>query len=332
MQQNTEFTLDFMDKALRKLSYNAYDIDDESKIILGIIAKHGPINETQITHLGKRRISLSREIIRRRLLVTDLTDGYVSVAKGKKIGNLKKIERKYSLTFKGLLASLNQTQLRENFWIKNYLNFVETITEKRVSDTFLNHMYYHIILFFIIYSKKQGLLTKHEKPETDFFDDYQPFGGALDGVMDQSAIKGIPVEYRDLFLFSFEKFFTSCNVVAYLVKNLLKVPLSVIADHDDYNQFQEFLTIFFREWMWKIFSVTNKTTTEILNSVNSESEYVDFDEDDVIDLNDEFGDEMWDSFLFSAADEINHIMPESKLDPTDYVNSKSEIDSLIDNS
>ncbi|PIN84341.1 MAG: hypothetical protein COV65_01245 [Nitrosopumilales archaeon CG11_big_fil_rev_8_21_14_0_20_33_24] len=306
------------------MSNNAFDIDSESKIILGIIAKYGPINETQITKFGRRRISLSREIIRRRILVKDLTDGYLSMDKGKKIGNLKKTEKVYSLTFKGLLASLSQTSLRENFWIKNYVRFIEEITDKRTAESFLKHMYYHVISFLILHSKKSGMLTKYQNPETDFYDNYQwDFGSSLSNLLNQTVIKGIPIEYKDLFIFSLRHFFVSSEVVAYLVKKLLKFPISMIEYYDDeYSKFSEFLNIFFRRWMWKIFLVVNKNTEEILES-DDEEEYEDVIIDEVINIEDEFSYEIWDDFSFLAVDEINRIMPEANL------NNRSEIGSLI---
>ena len=52
--QNLEnLTLNNLDNNLKKLSLYAFDIDKESRVILGIIAKNGPLTETKIASLGK---------------------------------------------------------------------------------------------------------------------------------------------------------------------------------------------------------------------------------------------------------------------------------------
>ena len=148
MQESSKYTLDFLDNQLKKLSKICFNLDKESRVILGIIAKNGPSSETKITSLGKRRTILSREIIRYRILKSDLSgkDNFLSMKKGKKIGNLQKVEKLYSLTFKGMLASLSEIPLRENYWIKNYIIMINSLTNEITSKEFLNHMYYHIVI------------------------------------------------------------------------------------------------------------------------------------------------------------------------------------------
>ena len=99
---------------------------------------------------------------------------------------------------------------------------------------------------------------------------------------------------------------------------------------DEYHKFQELLDKIFRRWMWKIFLILNKDTRNILKSINDDDEYNYDPADDIIDLDLEFGPEMWDEFSFASADEIKRIMPEANLNGTDFVNNKSGIDSLID--
>ena len=201
MHENWKYTLEFLDSKLSNLSKICFDIDKESRAILGIIAKHGPISETRISSLGKRRIILSRDIIRYRLLTSDLSgkDDYLSVKKGKKIGNLHIVEKLYSLTLKGLLASLSEVPLRENFWMKHYINMINKISNDITSKEFLNHIYYHIVLFLIFNSKKEGMLTNYKNPETDFYDEYYP-EGPLGNLLGQHNIKGIPIAFKELFV------------------------------------------------------------------------------------------------------------------------------------
>jgi len=328
MQEESKFTLDFMDEQLSQLSHNAFEIDDESKIILGIIAKNGPVNETEITKLGRRRVSLSREIIRRRLLITDLTDNYVEVSKGKKIRNLKKTEKIYSLSFKGLLASLKNTSLQDNFWIKNYIKFIESITEKRTAEIFLQHIYIHIISFLILYSNKYGMLTKYQNIEESFYGNYSGFDN--EGFLSPTLVRGIPTQLRELFIFSYRQFYVSSEIIGYLVKKFMTYFNSLKMKNEEKDlKFEEILDKIFRRWMWQIFSIVNNKSNNILESIIDYDDYEEETIDVSIDMHIEFGDEMWDTFSFYAVDEINKLIPKENINPADYVNHKSEIDSLI---
>ena len=196
MYGDSKFTLDFLDNELKKLSKICFSIDKESRVILGIIAKNGPISETRIKSLGKNRTILSREIIRYRILKSDLSgkDNFLSMKRGKKIGNLNKVEKLYSLTLKGLLASLSETTLRESFWMKHYMLMINKISDKNTSKEFLNNIYLHIVLFLIIHTRKIGMLTNYENLEIDFYDEYISISGAIiSNVVSQTQIKGIPI-------------------------------------------------------------------------------------------------------------------------------------------
>ena len=263
--QNLEnLTLNNLDNNLKKLSLYAFDIDKESRVILGIIAKNGPLTETKIASLGKRRTILSRDIIRRRLLVTDLTSGFLSVKLGKKIGNLQgKREKKYSLTLKGLLASLSETSLQENFWIKNYLKTIESISNTITSKLFLRHIYCAIISFLILHSNKKGFLTKYNNLEEDF--EYNYSFDKFIQITERTQIKRINKEFRELFAEYSIQFFVSSEVIGEALNYTLKISLFTSNQKEnDYCHYDEILECFFRSWGETIFLSLGKTPQKIL--------------------------------------------------------------------
>jgi len=261
------------DHALKKLSQFAFDIDDESRIILGLIAKNGASTETKITSLGIRRIYLSRDKIRRRLLLTDLSKGFVSTKKGKKIGNLQgKREKFYSLTFKGILASLYETKLGDNYWIKNYITNIEKITNKTISDMFLENMYHCIILHFLLNVKTRGSLTHYDTSQKDVSDNYYSRGYLHRLVYSQNNIQGIPSEFKELFINSAVEFYVLCSTISNLLYDL-KIPSKFLSEDKDIEYFKksdqadmkksQFMIIFFEDWMYTIFDVIGKSFEKV---------------------------------------------------------------------
>lgn len=263
MQERVKFTLENLDDSLKKLSKFAFDIDDESRAILGLIAKNGASTETRITSLGKRRIILSRDIIRRRLLVTDLSSGFVSVKKGKKIGNLKgKREKFYSLTFKGILASLYETKLSDNYWIKNYISNIEKITNKAIADLFLKNIYHCIILHLILNSKIKGSLTHYKASQSDVFDLYYSRGSLHNSIHYGNYFKGISSEYKQLFLNSAIEFYVLGRTISNLIYDL-KLPPKYLTDMKGSESDRFFIIFFEADWVYTIFEVIGKSFEQV---------------------------------------------------------------------
>ncbi len=262
MQEIVKLTLENLDASLKKLSKFTFDIDDESRIILGLVAKNGASTETRITKLGYRRIILSRDIIRRRLLVTDLSSGFFTVKKGKKIGNLKgKQEKFYSLTFKGILASLYETKLSDNYWIKNYISNIEKITNKTIAELFLKHIYHSMIIYLILNSQTKGSLTHYTASQSDIGDIYYSLGSLHNSIYFGHDVKGIPSQYRELFINSAIEFYVSCNVIPNLIYDL-KLSPKLLTDRVG-SESDRFVIIFFEDWMYSIFDVIGKTFEKV---------------------------------------------------------------------
>ncbi len=268
-----------LDKSLKQLSDYVFDIDDESKIILGLIAKNGLSTETKITSLGKNRIHLTRDKIRRRLLVTDLSNGFVSSKKGKKINLINKRKKIFSLTFKGILASLSETHLSDNYWIKNYISNIEQITNKTIAELFLQNMYHCIILHFLLNVNTKGSLTHYEASQKDVKNNYYSMGNLYYLVFSNNNIQGIPLKFQKLFMYSAREFYVLCTTISNLLYDL-NIPSKFL--NKDYEYFKEsdrkemeksrFMIIFFEDWMYTIFDVVGKTFDHVFK------EYPDHDD------------------------------------------------------
>ncbi len=279
-----KFTQENLDDSLKKLSKFAFDIDKESRVILGLIAKNGASTETRITSLGKRRIILSRDIIRRRLLVTDLSSGFVSVKKGKQIRNLEgKHEQFYSLTFKGILASLYETKLSDNYWIKNYISNIEKITNKAIADLFLKNIYHCIILHLILNSQTKGSLTHYKTSQSDVSDIYYSQGSLHNSVHFGKNVKGIPSQYRELFINSAIEFYVSCSTIPNLIYDLKLSPKFLTVRKG--SESDRFVIIFFEEWMHSIFDVIGKSFEKVFKKYPHHDKV----KDEPIDFEDIFG-------------------------------------------
>lgn len=262
MQEIVKLTQENLDSSLKKLSKFAFDIDDESRAILGLVAKNGASTETKITKLGNRRIILSRDIIRRRLLVTDLSSDFFTVKKGKKIGNLKgKQEKFYSLTFKGILASLYETKLSDNYWIKNYISNIEKITNKTIAELFLKHIHHCLIIHLILNSQTKGYLTNYKASQSDISDIYYSLGSLHNSVHFGNNVDGIPPRYKELFINSAIEFYVSCNTIPNLIYDL-KLSPQFLTNRKG-SESDRFVIIFFEDWMYSIFDVIGKTFEKV---------------------------------------------------------------------
>lgn len=317
MHGNWKYTLEFLDSKLRDLSKVCFDLDRESRLILEIIAKNGPVSETKIASSKKRTTNFSRDVVRYRLLKSNLSgkNDYLSRKNGKRIGNLQKVEKLYSLTFKGLLASLSVVPLRENFWMKSYMNMINKITDDITSKEFLNHIYTHVVLFLILHTKKDGMLTHYQNPETDFYDEYSS-GGEISALLDQTHIKGIPIVFKELLLNSIIPYSVSFSVSGNLLKNSLQLTYS--SDNEDEQKWEreKYVDKIFGRWMWTIFLSTNKTPKQILNILENYDDPI--NSKSIINVSEDIGDfELLSgtSIDHMAEDELDKINPTIEYDP-----------------
>lgn len=317
MQGNSKYTLEVLDSKLEELSKHCFSIDRESRLVLGIIAKNGPISEYQIARIGKRRKHFKRDVVRYRILKSHLSkkNDFLSMKPGKQIGNIQKREKLYSLTFKGFLASLHECPIKNNFWIKNYLTMITKLTNETTAKEFLNHIYLHIVLFLILHARKVGILTTYENLEIDFYDEYGS-GGEINSLPDQTQIKGIPIEFKEVFIDSLIPYFVSFNVVGNLLKNSLQLDYSSNDEKEQEWEYNEFVDKIFRRWTWSMFISKNITPKQILKK--SEKHYDPEFLESIINVSEEFGgieSFSGSSMDFEAQDRLAEIEPNIEYDP-----------------
>lgn len=146
-----------IDDIIVEFSESLFDIDKESKIILGVLAKNGSLNEDQITDLGfKRSHIITRDIVRYRIsneksAKSILKKGFIIQKDGDKIGNIKnKVEKIYHLTFKGLIASLAEIAFEENYLVRKYKELISSwVKSNNIPEFAIKLIKYNLALFMI---------------------------------------------------------------------------------------------------------------------------------------------------------------------------------------
>ena len=105
----------------------------------------------------------------------------------------------------------------------------------------------------------------------------------------------------------------SSEVVGNLLKKSLKINyLSKTKDERTWER-GDHADIFFRRWMWTMFLTVDNTHKQILKLYENEDE--DNSVDESINVLDEFGEEMWDTFSQMAQDELKKIQTDFEYDP-----------------
>jgi len=148
-----------LDKNLKILAMNLFEIDKGSNSILQILGEHGPCTEYLIGKIGKdnKKFDLDRDSVRRRILGTPSilsleNEEFIWRAHEQefKTGNVRKL---YNLNLKGITASLSNVQFEKNFSIKKFYNLLNSITsnEYNISDICLQMIKYQIATFMIWY-------------------------------------------------------------------------------------------------------------------------------------------------------------------------------------
>lgn len=166
-----------IDNIVGEFSELLFDIDKESRIILGVLAKNGPLNENQITNLGFRRSHIiTRDIVRYRIsneknTMNLLKRGFLIQKDGNKIGNIKnKVEKIYHLTFKGLIASLAVTKFEENYMVKKYKELISSwVRSYNIPEFAIKVIKYNMALFMIKNVIEGAKLTDLNRIEANLY-------------------------------------------------------------------------------------------------------------------------------------------------------------------
>jgi len=165
-----------IDKILSSFSKSLFELDPLERTILGIIGKEGSVNENTIVQKAfKKNADYSRDKVRYRLnhpkspkILLKLS--FISKVKGKQIGNLKKNENMYSLTFKGLIASLAMNKFEGNYMVKKFKDLISKwINTHNIPDFSIQFMKYHLALFMLKHVMEGSKLTGLKNIEPMFF-------------------------------------------------------------------------------------------------------------------------------------------------------------------
>jgi len=149
------------DVILSNCSNALFSLDDESKIVLEILAKNGPLSEYKIGKIDNN-YNISRDSIRRRIEGTksfpSLRDqDFIQIISTEK-HRTGKVIKKYGLTFKGLLSTLNSVKFEDNYLSKKYFSEIEKLVESDQNFIDLSFFYVksHLVLI-LLWSKLNNL-------------------------------------------------------------------------------------------------------------------------------------------------------------------------------
>jgi hypothetical protein len=146
-----------LENEIRYLSTNLFELDDESKTILGKIAEQKGLNQYQLgMSLGGR----TRRDTARRRISNLIKNGYVIEKKGKKT-NAGTKTKQHELTLKGFLASSINTVTRDNYLMKEYQKYLIDLTDNRfrIVDLVILFVKYHLVLAMLWYKMMGFKLT-----------------------------------------------------------------------------------------------------------------------------------------------------------------------------
>jgi len=144
-----------IDKILSDCSNAVFSLDKESKYILEILSKNGPLSEYQIAKIGNN-YNLSRDSIRRRILGTStfpslLEHDFIQIIRTDKHRTGKEIKY-FGLTFKGLLGGLSRIKFEQNYLSKKYYSEMKGLLGDKLQNIVeLASLYtkYHVALMML---------------------------------------------------------------------------------------------------------------------------------------------------------------------------------------
>lgn len=182
------------------MSKNIFELDKFEKRILKYLALKGPMNLIQISDKPTNQVvGLERWGVGGYLYGTSehmglIPYGYVSVTPR------NKKENTYSLTIKGILASIATTPLKSNVSFKKYVKFVTQYSSIKKSHVFVRKFVDEFVKLFLIWHYLHGInLTKQKLPENYYMNFFE-------NIRKDSLIKINPLQKKEE-----KKFFNVMN-------------------------------------------------------------------------------------------------------------------------
>jgi len=166
-----------IDKVLADCSNVVFSLDKESKYILEILSKNGPLSEYQIAKIGNN-YNLSRDSIRRRIYGTTLLPSlfdleFITIVNTEKHRTGKEI-KKFGLTFKGIIAVLTRINFEDIYITKYFYSKMKQLLGNKINIIELAILYakYHIA-FMMLWCKLNALdLTQNNKVSNFFLEGF----------------------------------------------------------------------------------------------------------------------------------------------------------------
>lgn len=174
-----------------KMSKNIFNLDKYEKRILKSLALNGPMNQIQLSDSNtKPVVELERWGVGGYLYGTPkhmglIPYGYVSVTPR------DKRENTYSLTTKGILASIANTPLKSNILFRKYVKFVTQYSSIKKSHVFVKKFVDEFVKLFLIWHYLHGInLTKQKLPENYYMNFFE-------SIRKTSTIKINPLQEKE---------------------------------------------------------------------------------------------------------------------------------------
>lgn len=250
-----------IDRLLSKYSMSLFDIHDDSRIILGIIAQNGPLNEYQIAKKGFNR-GLNRDSVRRRTVGRETSSkslselNYLIVKRGSK-HRTGTIEKQYHLTLKGLMASLTETNFEKNYLVQNFQKYIEYWSKNNsaITEIAIQYMKHHLALI-MSWHVANGLPFTLQKDTVEYLGLWNHENPFLDPTYrhTESKLKKMSTEFLETRFW----YFVYDYSIAYLLKKLHANEFAQTIEYDSLSGLAEskvflgHLWLHLNEWLWNI--------------------------------------------------------------------------------
>jgi len=214
-----------IDKTLKTLCISVFDLDRDYYRIISTIAEQGPLTEYA---LGKKteKYNLNRDSVRRRIFgggsLWSLKEKNFIIETTRRKLNFKKEKKytkKYGLTFKGLLASLNYTKFENNYLVKSSSYMINEVLESySYVDCYVIQLFKYYVALVLSWLKINGLNIKNQEDTVQYLLNMNSYDSILDPRFSNFYIKD------EVLLESFQKlqhrFFVLENVVSFLFQKI----------------------------------------------------------------------------------------------------------------
>jgi|APSaa5957512535_1039671.scaffolds.fasta_scaffold11590_9 hypothetical protein len=210
-------------KIFKLYSNSLFELTKDQKIVLSLIAKHGPSTEYQLGKLGFNR-GLNRDSVVRILRGREssknslIENNYVVLTNTKQFRNTGKIRRVYGLSLKGMLSVLGHVNFEDFYLVKNYFNYLYNgYNDQTLSLLSILLVKYNLLLILSWHYSKGIELSKLHNTKNYFLDwilsnELMKIDSTYSSIIDS---KDNLLSYRD-------SFFAILSVISKLIKELGK--------------------------------------------------------------------------------------------------------------